>query len=189
MLNYLFFRKFVCLGNGKRVMLRLLNGQDREAFTQLFQEASDEDARFLREDFKDQKVVNYWLDFIDYRQVLPLVAVDLEGHRFIANANIHRGNHAARHIGDIRIFVAEPFRELGLGSVMLEELINLALKENLHWLKAEVIADHQKVIKAFKSKGFETKAILEDYFFRKDGVTHNVALMMRPVLREEEKEF
>ena len=189
MLNYIFYRKFVCLGNGTRVMLRLLNGQDREAFTQLFQEACDEDARFLREDFKDQKVVNYWLDFIDYSQVLPLVAVDLKGHRFVANANLHRGNHAARHVGEIRIFVAEPFRDLGLGSVMLDELINLALKENLHWLKAEVIADHKKVIKAFQDKGFEVKANLDDYFIRKDGVTHDVVLMMRPVLREEEEAF
>jgi L-amino acid N-acyltransferase YncA len=189
MLSYNIFRKFVCLGNGTRLMLRILNGQDGKAFTQLFQEASDEDARFLREDFKDLKVVNYWLDSIDYRQVLPLVAVDLNSHRFAANANLYRGNRAARHVGEIRIFVAEAFRDLGLGSVMLDELINLAMKEDLHWLKAEVIADHKKVIRALQDKGFEIKAHLDDYFIRKDGMTHDVLLMMRPVLSEEEEEF
>jgi L-amino acid N-acyltransferase YncA len=72
---------------------------------------------------------------------------------------------------------------------MLEELINLAKKENLHWLKAEIIADHKKVLKAFRTKGFEIRATLEDYFIRKDGVTHDVALMLRPVVKREEAEF
>jgi len=72
---------------------------------------------------------------------------------------------------------------------MLEEIIGLALKENLHWLKAEVLADHKKVIKAFRTKGFEQKAILDDYFIRKDGVTHDVVLMMRSVVKRDEAEF
>jgi len=72
---------------------------------------------------------------------------------------------------------------------MLDELINLALKENLHWLKAEIIADHKKVVKAFRSKGFEIRATLEDYFIRKDGVTHDIVLMLRPVLKRDEAEF
>ncbi len=54
---------------------------------------------------------------------------------------------------------------------------------------AEIMAEHKKVIKAFRGKGFEQKAILDDYFIRKDGVTHDVMLMMRPVVRKEEAEF
>jgi L-amino acid N-acyltransferase YncA len=76
-----------------------------------------------------------------------------------------------------------------MGSLMLEELINLALMENLQWLKAEIIADHKKVIKAFRAQGFEPKALLDDYFLRLDGVTHDVVLMMRPVVKKEEAEF
>ncbi len=72
---------------------------------------------------------------------------------------------------------------------MLEEVINLAFQENLQWLKAEVIADHKKVIKAFRAHGFEQKALLDDYFLRKDGVTHDVVLMLRPVIKKEEAEF
>jgi RimJ/RimL family protein N-acetyltransferase len=73
--------------------------------------------------------------------------------------------------------------------MMLEELIALALKYNLQWLKAEVLADHKKVIKAFRAKGFEIRATLDDYFIRKDGVTHDVVLMLRPVVKRDEAEF
>lgn len=189
MINYVAYRKFVTLKNGKRVMFRFLNEQDRQNLIQLFQEAPDEDLRFLKQDVKDVKLINYWIDHISYRKVLPLVAVNLEDNRLVADATLHRGKHSAKHIGEVRIFVSRPFRNLGLGSLMLEELINLALKEGLQWLKAEVIADHKKVIKAFREKGFETRATLDDYFIRKDGMTHDVALMFRPVVKREEGEF
>ncbi len=189
MINYVAYRKFVTLKNGKRVMLRFLNEQDRDGLVQMFQEAPEEDTRFLKQDVKDAKLVNHWLTHINYRKVLPLVAVDLESNRLVADATLHRGKHAAKHLGEIRIFVSRPFRNLGLGSAMLEDLINLAMKEGLLWLKAEIIAEHKKVIKAFREKGFETRATLEDYFIRKDGMTHDVVLMMRPVLKREEVEF
>lgn len=189
MINYVAYRKFVTLRNGKRVMFRFLNEQDREGLSQLFQEAPEEDVRFLKQNVKDLKIVNYWIDNLNYRKVLPLVAVELEGNRLIADATLHHGKHAAKHIGEIRIFVSRSFRGLGLGSIMLEELLSLALQENLKWLKAEVLADHKKVIKAFRTKGFEIKCTLDEYFLRKDGVTHDVVLMMRPVLKKEEAEF
>ncbi len=189
MVNYVAYRKFVTLKNGQRMMFRFLNEQDREGLIQLFQEAPDEDIRFLKQDVKDQKLVNYWLDHLNYRRVLPLVAVDLDSNKLVGDATLHRGKHAGKHIGEVRIFVSRFFRNLGVGSLMLEELINLAFKENLQWIKAEIIADHKKVVKAFRAMGFEQKALLDDYFLRKDGVTHDVVLMMRPVIKKEEAEF
>jgi L-amino acid N-acyltransferase YncA len=189
MINYVAYRKFVTLRSGKRVMFRFLNEQDREGLIHLFQEAAEEDTRFLKQDVKDLKLVNHWIDHISYRKVLPLVAVDLETNRIIGDATLHRGKHAAKHIGEVRVFVSHSYRNLGLGSVMLEELINLAKQENLQWLKAEIVAEHKKVIKAFRAKGFEQKTILDDYFIRKDGVTHDVMLMIRPVVRKEDAEF
>jgi L-amino acid N-acyltransferase YncA len=189
MINYVAYRKFVTLKNGKRVMFRFLNEQDREGLIQMFQEAPEEDTRFLKQDVKDLKLVNYWVDSINYQKVLPLVGVDLENNRIIADATLHRGKHAAKHIGEIRIFVSRSFRNLGLGSLMLEELLNLALQENLMWVKAEILAEHKKVIKAFRSKGFEQKCSLDDYFIRKDGVSHDVVLMMRPVVKRDDAEF
>ena len=189
MINYVAYRKFVTLKNGKRMMFRILNEQDREGLVQMFQEAPEEDIRFLKQNVKDPKMVNYWIDHIDYQRVLPLLAVDLESNRIVADATLHRGKHAAKHIGEIRIFVSRSHRGLGVGSLMLAELINLAVKENLQWLKAEIIADHKKVVKAFRAHGFEHKALLDEYFIRKDGVMHDVVLMMRPTVKKEDAEF
>jgi RimJ/RimL family protein N-acetyltransferase len=189
MINYVTYRKFVTLKNGQRVMFRFLNAQDRENLMKLFIEAPEEDTRFLKQNVKDSKLIDYWIDHINYQKVLPLVALNMEDNMIIADATLHRGKHASKHIGEIRIFVSRPYRNQGLGSIMLDELINLAKLENLQILKAEVLVEHKGVLKAFKSKGFDLKAILDDFFLRKDGMTHDVALLTRPVVRREEAEF
>jgi L-amino acid N-acyltransferase YncA len=172
-----------------RVMLRFLSENDREGLVQMFQETPEEDARFLKQDVRDVGLVGSWVDDLDYNKVLPIVAVEFDSKRIIASATLHKGKDAARHIAEVRIFISRPLRNLGLGSTMLDELIALAGKEGLQWLKAEVIAEQTKVIKAFREKGFEAKITLDDYFIRKDGVTHDVVLMIRPVMTREEAEF
>jgi len=189
MINYVTYRKFVALKNGQRVMFRFLNAQDRENLAKLFQDAPEEDTRFLKQNVKDSKLIDYWLNNINYQKVLPLIAVNMENNGIVADATLHRGKHASKHIGEIRIFVSRPYRNQGLGSIMLDEIINLARLENLQILKAEVLTDHKGVLKAFKSKGFELKTILDDFFLRKDGMTHDVALLIRPVVRRDEAEF
>jgi RimJ/RimL family protein N-acetyltransferase len=175
MLNYVTYRKFITLKNGQRVMFRFLNAQD---------------PRLLKQNVKDSKLIDYWINNINYQKVLPLVALNMENSEIVADATLHRGKHASKHVGEIRIFVSRPYRNQGLGSVMLDEVINLARLENLQILKAEVVLTESKgVLKAFKSKGFELKTILDDYFLRKDGMTHDVALLIRPVVRREEAEF
>jgi GNAT superfamily N-acetyltransferase len=189
MLNHVAYRKFATLSSGKRLIFRCLNEQDWGDLIDLFQETPDEDIQFLKHDFKGRKVMNDWLDFIKYPHVIPLVAVNMENMRLIAEADLHRGQGTAKHIGEIKqIFVSRPFQGLGVGSLMLDELIELSAKEDLRWLKAELVADHKSAIKAFLCKGFKIKATLEDFFISRDGSMHDVVLMSRPVFNGNEEE-
>jgi RimJ/RimL family protein N-acetyltransferase len=189
MLNHVAYRKFATLRSGKQLIFRCLNDQDWEGLVDLFQETPDDDAQFLRHDLKGRKAMNDWLDLLKYPSVIPLVAADPENKRLIGEADLHRGQGSAKHIGEIKqIFVSRPFQGQGVGSLMLEELIELAAKENLRWLKAEVVSDHKSAIKAFLGKGFKIKATLEDFFISRDGSTHDVVLMSRPVHNGDEEE-
>jgi len=132
MQDYQTYQKLISLGD-TWVTLRCLGASDRDAFTRLFQQAPDEDARFMDQDFRDFAAVNRWLDDLDLAQVLPLVAVDQAAHRLIGSANLHWwGSNGARQIGEIHVFVPEPFLDQGLGTIMLHELINLAINSLLH---------------------------------------------------------
>jgi RimJ/RimL family protein N-acetyltransferase len=177
-LDHFFYRKLFHLKDNTRIMLRLLHEGDRQNLIDLFQKASAKDLWFFKHDLKNRSLLNFWLNHLDYRRLVPVVAVNLEDNQLIAAATLLRGKHTAQHIGEIKLFIAKPFRNLGLGSKILDELVHLARQERLYWLKAEVVADQSQLIKALRTKGFQIRAILEDFFVRKDGEAHDVLLLM-----------
>ena len=191
MINYVAYRKFVTLKNGKRMMFRFLNEQDRDELDPALQGGPGGGppvSQAGRARTKNWSTPG-WIH-LNYQKVLPLLAVDLEDNHIIADGTLHRGKHAAKHIGEIRIFVVPALPQPGFGLRDARGDSLPCLKKKIcTWLKAEIIADHKKVIKAFRAKGFEVRATLDDYFIRKDGVTHDVVLMMRPVLKRDEAEF
>ncbi|HEC22602.1 MAG TPA: GNAT family N-acetyltransferase [Chloroflexi bacterium] len=175
------YRHLVTLADGARLLLRPLTADDRDGLIELYASASPEDLRSLRHDVTDPEVIRTWVDELDYNRVLPLLAV-ING-RIVGNATLHRGEGPYRHIGEVRIFLAKDFRGRGLGTEMLKTLIELARKEGLHWLRAEVFASQPKVIRAFEGLGFERRCVLEDYFMLPDGQTEDVVVLLMRLLR------
>jgi len=182
MTDYLYYPKPFTLKEGNLLLMRFFNQGDREGLIELFQEASEGDLCFLKQDFQTPQGIDRWLDELRYRQVLPLVVVDLQGHRLVASANLHLGRGGLRHVGEIHLFISKPFRGLGLGSLLLKALLDLALDEDLQWLQVKVIAEHQEIIHLFRAHSFAVQTSLKEYFLRQDGVRHDVLLMLRPVL-------
>ena len=80
------------------------------------------------------------------------------------------------------------YRKRGLGMKMIRVLIDLALKQGLNILLAEVMAEQTKVVKAFEQLGFKSQATLDDYFIFPDGETRDVVLMTMP-LRQKSDDF
>ncbi|GAB4275310.1 MAG: GNAT family N-acetyltransferase [Deferrisomatales bacterium] len=187
MLNFSVYRKFVTLNNGRRVLLRPLLPEDQERLYHLFAEASEDDTRFLKDEVKRPETVARWIAHLDYNRVMPLVAYCDD--RLVGDCAMYKGTKTIRHVGEIRIFLARDFRGVGLGSKMIMEMCEIAKKVDIAFLKAEVILDHPKVIRAFRRLGFDLRCVLDDYFMRKDGVTHDVALMMKRLIRPEEYTF
>jgi hypothetical protein len=121
---------------------------------------------------------------------LTLVAWDMPSNRVIDSLNLNKGQQADKNVCDIEhILMARPFEGLGLDSWMLAALIDLTADASPHWLKAEIPADQKNIVKAFQSKGFEIRGILDDYFRDLQGVTHDMALMLRPLLNQDEDDF
>jgi L-amino acid N-acyltransferase YncA len=184
------YRKFVTLRNGKKVLIRLLNGQDRSGLIKFFQQAPLEDVQFCKQDVKSPMVIDAWINQGNSHNPLTLVALDIPGNCVTGSLNLIKGQQAAKNVGDIQqILVARSFQGWGLGSLMLEGLIELAVIENLHWLKVEIVTEMKGVIKGFQSKGFEVKTILDDFFTDSKGITFDVALMLRSFSKNNNDDF
>lgn len=135
-------------------------------------------------------VIDSWMNQENCPRPLALVVLDVSTNRVVASVNPSKGQQATQNVGDIQqILVARPFQSLRLGSLILDGLIELAVKENLHWLKVEIATEMKEIIKAFESKGFHIQTILDDYFIDSKGTTFDVALMLRPLLKNDYDDF
>jgi RimJ/RimL family protein N-acetyltransferase len=180
------YRQIVTLHDGARVLLRPLAQDDRQALIDLYSPISAEDRRYTRHDVKDPEIVGKWVDELDYDKVLPLIAVI--GNRIVGNATLHFFSGPSRHRAEVRIFLAKEIRRRGVGSRMLQALIDLAKRRNMYLVEAQILNDQASVIKAFQGLGFKLKCVLEDYFILPDGELRDIAHLIL-YLRDSGDEF
>ncbi|MBM3123531.1 MAG: GNAT family N-acetyltransferase [Chloroflexi bacterium] len=180
------FREMATLKDGAYILLRPLVTDDRQRLMEFYSAVSEEDMRFFRHYAKDPSVIQDWFENLDYSKVLPLIALVKE--RIVGSASLHFFNGPKRHIGEVRLYLTKDFRKRGLGMKMIRALIELARKQGLGILLAEVIADQTKVVKAFEQLGFRSNCVLDDYFMFPDGEYCDVVLMTLS-LRQKVDEF
>lgn len=172
----LLFRQIFTLKDGARVLLRPLAGDDRQTLLDLFLPVPPEDRRYMRHNVNDPQAVSAWIDELDYNRVFPLVAV--VGSRIVGVATLHFGEGPARHRAEVRIFLAKDFRSRGVGSRLIQALIELAKRRSLYLLEVQVVSDQTNIIRAFQQAGFEVKCTFEDYFMLPDGDIRDITYMI-----------
>jgi RimJ/RimL family protein N-acetyltransferase len=170
------YRTLKTLPSGKRLLLRPLARQDRQALVDLFGRASNQDLEYFRTDAGNPDVVKSWVDNLDLRNVFPLVAV--VDDQIVGDATLHFGEHFHRHLAWVRIFLDRGYRRQGIGTLMLRSLIEIARRVGLKQLYAEVVLTQPQVVKAFSNLGFRHEVTLEDYFITDSGETLDMAIMV-----------
>lgn len=175
--------------NGEKVLFRKLEKTDQADLMAFFSQVSEQDAAKLRHNVRDPEVIASWVRTLDYRRVLPVVAFNEPMDHIIAVATMHFMTGVHRHIAEVRIVVGKDYRKLGLGSALIKELIDAGNRLGIHYLRAEILAESELAIKAFRQLGFEVKCTLENYFMNREGETRDVVLMFKRLLIQLEEEM
>lgn len=170
------YRQVVTLADGTRALLRPLTRDDKNGLIALFEPIDPDDFKLMRNDVRNRELVASWAENVDYKKVLPIVAV--VNDRIVGDATLHFRGGPGRHVADVRIFLSKEFRRRGLGTVMLRSMIDVARRCGLQQLVAEIVADQVKTIKAFEDLDFERRATYPDYFMMPDGETYDVAVLI-----------
>jgi len=187
-LNYAPKRSILITGDV--VNFKLLEKSDREALSRFFAQASEHEAESLRDDVRNPATIAHWIDSLDYHRVLPLLAWDEPTERIAGVSSLHLLKGVYRHTAEVRIFIGKDYRRLGLGSAMIKELIEVGNKLGLYFLKAEILAENQLAIKAFRQLGFEAKCTIEDGFMTLGkGETRDAVLLMKRLQINLEEDF
>ena len=155
------YQKEGVLKDGARVKLRPLVKEDREMLLKFFQGLNEQELSFLRSDVRDPAVIDQWVNHIDYHRVFPLVA-EAGGH-IVGDITLHmRKVGWKRHLGNVRVVVSPDYQGRGLGTLLINEIVELAGEFGLEKLIAEIHLQTLGAFNAFKKAGFSVKAVFED---------------------------
>ena len=118
---------------------------------------------------------------MDYDRALPIIALD--GETIVADGTLHRSRaNARRHIGQIRIAVADDYRNRGLGTTLLNDLATIANEHGLERLLLEAVSDHEDdAIKAAEYVGFVRVGSLPGHAKDLQGHPRDIVLLEMPL--------
>ena len=177
------FPKQINLSSGPAITVRPMVPGDVEALLTFFRRIPDNERYFLKDDVVSEATVNAWAQSLDYDRALPLLALD--GERICADGVLirHRGD-ARSHYAEVRVVVDPEYRQRGLGTVLMRELIDIAWDAELEAVQGEFVRDIQEdALQAVKAFGGTEVGTIQDAVRDHDNIPHDVVLLRIPLGR------
>jgi RimJ/RimL family protein N-acetyltransferase len=170
------YPKTITLKDGTHYVLRPSSKKDMDILWGFFQEIPDNDKLFLKDNIVEKDVVAAWCNSLNYESVLPLLA--LHDGKLVGDATLHTHQRTwVKHIGKIRVTIHPKYRNRGLASMMVKELIEIASKTDLEILDAEFMSEQESAINAFKKLGFKQLALMDQYVIDTEGKPHDFIIL------------
>lgn len=169
------------LKDGTIVRLRPMVKDDREALGDFFNRLTPSALQYIRNDVTNPKVLDKWFDQLNYDRVFPLLAIKNEN--IVANASLHRVSYGWRkHLATIRIVVDPSFHGKGLGTLMINELVDLSVEFGVEKLMVEFPLRAHHALAMFKKAGFSPRAVIEGLMKDRHGENLDIVIMVMDVL-------
>jgi GNAT superfamily N-acetyltransferase len=170
------YPKKVSLKDGRKVVVRQMTKDDGPALLEFFRSLRDEDRLCMRDDVTNPKIIQGWVDNLNYEYVVPLLAFYQD--KLVADASIHRNLQGwTRHVGQIRVSVHPQFQGLGLGFLMAKEIFTIAQSMHIDKVLAEMMDIQTDAVKVFSKLGFRIEHRYKNHVRDLDGKIHDLIVM------------
>ncbi len=168
----------VSLEDGTLITLRPLLKADEAALLNYFGSLPPEDRMCLKEDVTDPKVIEGWIYDLDYDHILPLVA--LHNGNIVGDATLHFNPIGwTKHQGEVRLTTSPHYRVRGLGTILVQNLIDLATQLGLEQIHVEVPPVLDKAFYLFEKMGFKEVAKLPGFVKDLEGKESDLVLLVK----------
>jgi len=149
--------------DGRTVLLRPIKPEDEPLWLEMLRNCSEESIRYkLFQTLKDMPhEVRVRYCNIDYDREIAIVAeLTEEGKRkIIGTARV--GIDPDGRSGELAFLVADPWQGLGLGTKLVDYVIEICKERGLETIYAYIVPDNLKAIELMKKFGFTLKYIEE----------------------------
>jgi putative acetyltransferase len=160
----------VKLKDGRSVLIKEFQIEDKEKFIEMYENLSAEAVRWGMPPYNRERLEKGWLS--NLQNLISIVA--FYNGKIVGHAQIFKFPHLRlKGTGDLIIYLHQDFHNVGLGTAMLSELIRLAKKERLHRIGLTVVADNKPAINLYKKFGFKMEGVKRDAYFGEDGKYHD----------------
>lgn len=171
------FPEEAVLRDGRRVLLRPFTENDVDGLYDFFHRMPIEHRRFAWDPVDNRSLIESWASNIDYAKAFPLLA--LAGNKIIADATLHRRKGGPlRLVGRIRWMIDPEARGVGLGTIMVNHLIDIARDHGLRHLSCMLISDLEAdAVRTLTTLGF-TSHVQPGYGTDPDGNQHDMTKLV-----------
>ena len=168
--------------NGMRVEFRPSKSGDTEMLWEMFSTLSEDSLSNLIPPFTRERIEG-WTSNIDYDKVLAIVAVieDKGKQRIIGDISLNFNPHEdSKHKAELGVAVHDDYQNLGIGTSLVEHLLNIAKKEKLRKAWLQVNTNNNSAIHIYKKAGFqiEGKLIKERFINGKYRDEYRMAILL-----------
>jgi RimJ/RimL family protein N-acetyltransferase len=147
----------VTIRDGRKLLLRPIQGTDEALLKALFYRQSDESLYyrfFSSRKYLPRKYLQS-LAHIDYDRSMAILAVDDPGPREqpVGVARYFRERHGT--LAEFAILVDDQWQDLGVGTALMRKLVAVAQDHGIEGFKAEILADNTRMFDLLEGLGLE----------------------------------
>ncbi len=157
------YSKTIHANDGTVVTLRAIKPEDEPMEAEMFKTFSPQTQRFrffaLKKNVTHELLIRYTQ--IDYDREIAIIALIDEdgGKRMIGVVRLIAD--AYNETAEFAIVLGDPWQKKGLGSMMMDYMLQIATERKVKNVYAYVLADNEQMLDMFRKRGFEMKT-LED---------------------------
>ena len=147
------------LRDGTKFLLRPIKAEDECRFNELFKSLSPESMRFrffeIIKELSHDALTRYCN--LDYDREIAFVG-ELQTDKQVIGAGgvIIEANGK---VGEFAVLVRDPWQSLGLGSILMDQILSVAKDKRLEKLFAYVLSNNYKMLNLCKKKGFRLESL------------------------------
>jgi L-amino acid N-acyltransferase YncA len=172
------YPKEAILDDGTPITLRPMIKDDGQSLVKYFQALPPEDRLCLKEDVTDPQVIKNWIYELDYDNIMPLLA--WHNGDIVGDATLHFNPIGwTRHQGEVRLTTSTQYRVRGLGTILVQNLTDIATELGLEQISIEIPPVLDKAFYLFEKMGFIKMAHLPGFVKDLEGKESDLVLMVK----------
>ena len=170
----------VTLRDGTAVTITPLEPPCANALLAFYRHLPEEDRLVLKDDVTTPEWAEGFMRKVASKEVVSLIAK--AGGKVVGEATLYRTLRGwTRHVGEIRVTVAQAFRRKGLATALASALVKIATDLGIEKIIVQVVDNQVAARRTFEKLGFHKDAVLPHHVMDLTGAKRDLIVLANDV--------